>query len=216
MLTPSVRPRVTRPELGEAARILADAFDDYPMFTRTLPDPVRRAAGLPLMWRALAEQFDRDPLGAVDLAPDPTEDDGDLSPSRMVGATIWGDGTRCDLPLPAAVRYGHLRFALACGLRDALRLSSLQDEINAVHHEIVTEPHLYLLGIGVRRGHRGRGVGSELLRRGHARADEQGLPCYLETNLERDVALYVRHGYVVVRRGVVHGLDTWYLLRPAA
>ena len=64
------------------------------------------------------------------------------------------------------------------------------------HHP--TEPHWYLPFIGVDPVHQGRGIGSTLLRDGLARADDDGLPCYLEASSPRNRALYERHGFVVI------------------
>ena len=60
------------------------------------------------------------------------------------------------------------------------------------------EPHWYLPWIGVRPHARSQGIGGALLRRGLARADEDGLPSYLEATSRRNAALYARHGFEVV------------------
>ena len=59
------------------------------------------------------------------------------------------------------------------------------------------EPHWYLPFIGVDPVHQGRGIGSNLLASGLARADDDGLPAYLEASSPRNRALYERHGFVV-------------------
>ena len=59
-------------------------------------------------------------------------------------------------------------------------------------------PHWYLPWIGVRPGARGAGVGSELLARGLARVDAEGMPAYLEATSERNAVLYLRHGFQVL------------------
>ncbi len=47
----------------------------------------------------------------------------------------------------------------------------------------------------MRPGARGRGIGGDLLRRGLARADADGLPVYLEATGRRSAALYARFGF---------------------
>jgi ribosomal protein S18 acetylase RimI-like enzyme len=64
------------------------------------------------------------------------------------------------------------------------------------HHP--TEPHWYLPFIGVDPVHQGRGIGSDLLRSGLTRVDDDGLPAYLEASSPRNRALYERHGFVVI------------------
>ena len=63
------------------------------------------------------------------------------------------------------------------------------------------DPHWYLPWIGVRPEAQGCGFGARLLRQGLARADAQGLPCYLEATNRRNATLYARHGFEVI--GVV-------------
>jgi ribosomal protein S18 acetylase RimI-like enzyme len=58
--------------------------------------------------------------------------------------------------------------------------------------------HAYLWFLGVTPRLQGMGIGSRLLRAGLNRADEAGLPAYLETGTTRNVALYRRHGFEVI------------------
>jgi GNAT superfamily N-acetyltransferase len=55
--------------------------------------------------------------------------------------------------------------------------------------------HLYLATLGVKPSHQGRGLGSLLLGPALALCDREGLPAYLESSKERNVAFYARHGF---------------------
>jgi ribosomal protein S18 acetylase RimI-like enzyme len=83
---------------------------------------------------------------------------------------------------------------------------SLGFEIQSALHP--SEPHWYLPWIGVPPKARGAGIGSILLRQGLARADDDGMPCYLEATSRRNAALYARHGFqvtgVVIAPGYPH------------
>ena len=61
----------------------------------------------------------------------------------------------------------------------------------------------------------GRGVGGKLLQPVLQRADASRTACYLETEAERNLAFYERHGFRVVAEASVPGLDvqTWSLVR---
>ena len=59
-----------------------------------------------------------------------------------------------------------------------------------------TGVHYYLTLAGVDPPLQGRGVGSELLRAGLDRCDEQRLPAYLEATSRGSRDLYARHGFV--------------------
>ena len=75
----------------------------------------------------------------------------------------------------------------------------------------------YLWVMGVDPACQGRGVGGRLLQPVLARADEQGLPCYLETGSERNVAFYERRGFRVLRAGQPTGypIHLWTMVRKA-
>lgn len=79
------------------------------------------------------------------------------------------------------------------------------------------EPHYYLQVMGVDPDAQGRGWGSQLLARGTAIADGAHLPCYLETMTERNVSLYLRHGFRVVGELTLPfaGPRTWRMWRDA-
>lgn len=63
-----------------------------------------------------------------------------------------------------------------------------------------------------------RGVGTTLMASTLADADRRGLPAYLETTTEANVAYYGRVGFAVVRDAVpdTAGPRTWLMLREPA
>lgn len=71
-------------------------------------------------------------------------------------------------------------------------------ELVSRHPErLVQAPHWYLLIPGVEPERQGQSIGSALITPDLARADAEGLPCYLETAKERNVMFYRRHGFEV-------------------
>ena len=81
------------------------------------------------------------------------------------------------------------------GTRRALNQWRLYRRIGALHPK---EPHYYLSFLGVHPDQQGRGVGHALIDTILQIADQQRQPCYLETETEKNVAFYTRHGYKVV------------------
>jgi ribosomal protein S18 acetylase RimI-like enzyme len=82
------------------------------------------------------------------------------------------------------------------GLARFSRLAALRQDMDA--HHPMDRPHAYLWFLGVTPAAQGHGVGSRLLKVGCDRLDGAGLPAYLETGTERNVALYRRHGFQVI------------------
>ena len=110
------------------------------------------------------------------------------------GAALWdGPGAwRFDGREDAAMAVSGL---LGAGLR-GFAVGQAFQQVEAAHP---AEPHYYLAILGVRPDRRGRGLGSALLEPGLARADAEGLPCYLESSNPLNVGLYERHGFEVTR-----------------
>ncbi|MGO4958200.1 GNAT family N-acetyltransferase [Luteococcus sp. Sow4_B9] len=189
--------------MGAAARIAAAAFVDDPLFVHTVPDLTARTSLLPLVFGGIARECLRD--GSVDLV----ERDG-----APVGVALWLD--RADSPVRwrDIVDPTNLKIATIAGVRAGLALMAAQNALVALHRQVIDGPQRYLATLAVLPTHQGRGVASELLDRGLAIADERELPVYLETNLERNVDIYRRKGFIPVRRVEEHGFITWPMLRP--
>ena len=70
-------------------------------------------------------------------------------------------------------------------------------------------------GLGVEPSEQGKGIGGVLMQPILMRAGAEGLPCYLETENERNVPFYERHGFEVVSDGEVpkRGLRVWAMVR---
>lgn len=84
----------------------------------------------------------------------------------------------------------------ATGLARFGRLLAVRADMDK--HHPMDRPHAYLWFLGVRPQAQGHGVGSRLLKVGTDRLDAAGEPAYLETQTERNIALYRRHGFDVI------------------
>jgi GNAT superfamily N-acetyltransferase len=66
----------------------------------------------------------------------------------------------------------------------------------AVEAEHPHDPgHWYLTVLGTHPDHQGKGVGADLVRAVTDRCDQEGLPAYLESSKEANVAFYARLGF---------------------
>ncbi|MBM3153031.1 MAG: GNAT family N-acetyltransferase [Chloroflexi bacterium] len=84
-----------------------------------------------------------------------------------------------------------------------------------MHQSIVSDPHVYLLLLGVEPGSQARGNGSRLVDAVLHRADEGGYPVNLETlNLE-SIRFYEKRGFQVSAETPLPGgaISVWYLVR---
>ncbi len=90
-------------------------------------------------------------------------------------------------------------------------------ELDRQHELLTSGPHFRLEFFGVEPARQGTGVGMALIDHGHRRADELGLPCYLETFTEKNVRFYQHRGYqLVAEYAVGDRVPVYALIRPPA
>ena len=96
--------------------------------------------------------------------------------------------------------------------RDTAEASRLLTAVDAARPKT---PHWYLATLGTDPDRQHTGVGSALLRSVLAGVDDEGLPAYLESSKESNLAFYGQHGFEVT--GEIHtprgGPTLWLMWR---
>ena len=82
------------------------------------------------------------------------------------------------------------------------RFTEVYRHFDHIHHQCMAGPHWYLALLGVSPRCQGQGIGYALLTPALQRADQEGLPCYLETFVSDNVPFYEHRGFRVVDAGV--------------
>lgn len=184
-----------------AGAVLCRAFFTDPVFTWVLPrDDDRRALGpwftAMVRWGRLFGEVHT--LGPVE---------------QPTAVAVWG-------ARPASfvehVRAGLLWPTLALGPLALLKLLRIGDALQKNHDALCPEVHRYLYFLGVDPPHQRQGLGAKLLRPALKRADEEGVPCYLETATESNVIFYRRLDFSTAYEGQVlpPAPRFWLLKRP--
>lgn len=193
-----------RRELDEAGAVAARAFQFDPFFEFLSPRPLLRARGLGLYWRAVLASVG--PEAHLDGARDGT--------GRLAGVAAWIPPGAYPPPVRNQLRQslGALRAlaprppALVAGTKYLLAIDKAHPRDDHWYLELlVVDPSVQRLG-----------VGGLLQRPMLEEADRSGLPCYLETQNEANLAYYRRFGYEVVEvlRPVAGGPPLWTMRRP--
>lgn len=134
----------------------------------------------------------------------------DTSPA---GAAIWLPEDALPITLPKLLGCGFAPALASMGVSAFWRTYRFDVVSHALHEQVIRRRHLYLFILGAYPP--GRGAGNELLRPGLARADRDGLPCFLETTASRALPFYARYGFeVAAESDVPGGPHLWGLLRP--
>lgn len=195
---PLVPDRFTR-----AGELLARAFRDDPMWSGILPDSKTRSAHLVRMFTGLTKT-----IAVVGGVAETTPE--------LEAAALWLPPGK-ELGFWAMVRSGFQMPRIAMGLPapDRKLMVDILRQLEQRRKQLASEPHWYLLAIGVEPTHRGKGLGSALVRSGMRKADQAGTLIYLETDTTHNVAFYEHLGFEVVDEVEVVGLDVpiWLMIR---
>jgi ribosomal protein S18 acetylase RimI-like enzyme len=185
----------------QAAKVLTGAFRDDPAYVYIFPDVDERVRSMHLLWGVVLKYGLL--YGVTYTTP------------AVSGIACWLPPGYTEVTFWRTLRAG-LPFAVMRFKRDALRrCMDVIGYVDRLHKRTMTRPHWYLWVLGVDPAHQGQGTGGRLLQPVLVRADEEGVPCYLETETEWNVAFYQRRGFEVVNDDQVpgHGLRLWTMLR---
>lgn len=186
----------------QAAQVLTAAFQDDFMYRRIFGSAEQCQGALRSIWGGVLDYCLA--FGEVYTTP------------AMEGVIGWLGPGETDVTLWRLLRSGRslLGAVLRMPPRQLYRFLAVMKRVDALHGRTMKQPHWYLWLLGVAPAHQGRGIGSSLLRPLLARADETGLPCYLETQTEGNVAFYRRRGFAVLREmPLPYGIKIWTMLR---
>jgi ribosomal protein S18 acetylase RimI-like enzyme len=188
---------------GQASQMLARAFHEDPLYQHIFPDGQQRARSLERLFSAVVGYSLR--YGQVQTTP------------SLEGAVCWLTPDNTVVTFWRMLRSG-LAFQRAVGRMPAGVRQELLDALaftDTIHKRLMAGPHWYLWALGVDPDYQGRGIGGALIRPALVQADGAGLPCYLETLNESNLAFYQKWGFEVREEETVPelGLPIWAMVR---
>jgi ribosomal protein S18 acetylase RimI-like enzyme len=203
MAGPDSPVRLLPEQKARSGQVLARAFLEDPLYSALLPDRFERERALQRMLGGVVGYS-----LAYGLA---------YTTPALDGAACWLPPGGTTMTLGRSLRTGFelqravVRFSPRAR-REFLRTLAFMD---AAHKRDAPSRHWYLWCLGVEPACHGQGIGSRLLRPVLDQAGRDGVPCYLETETEGNVAFYRKHGFEVVSEYVLPGLGVafWTMLR---
>lgn len=186
-------------ELREAARMLAHAFDESPLFRLAFPRTVSRNKTLQTLFATLVEDSVR--YGRVEA----------VYAGKIVGMLIWYPPGGYPMSFPRILRFlpQHAYIAAFHPL-GILKLYRAQKTLDRLRPK---QPHCHGYFLGGRQGER---IGRILIKRVLQEVDENEWPIYLETQEPRAAKLYARFGFRMLHEAIETlpgGPLTWTMWR---
>ncbi len=188
--------RATENDVGRIARTASRAFAEDPVMRWLIPDDHEYETGHQPMFGNIARRW---------LATDTLWCTDDVA--ALAG---WVPPGRPEVEPDGLVPIEHPEWRVA-------RFVSLRAAMGA---NTPPEPHWYLNMLATHPDWQRQGLGAALMGTVFALADDQGLPCYLETETVTNVAYYRHHGFDVRTEWAVSTDDSdgphmWGMMRPA-
>lgn len=196
--------RLTRKDLDAGVAVLGRAFTEYELLQYYFQDEMER--------HAVAVTF-----GLVALSVCLKYGEVYASSAKMEGVSAWLPPGKAPFGGWQIIRSVPLSVLFRFGRQGASRMQAYGRYIDNLHRKLVPYPHWYLQIIGVDPKYQGQGFSSQLVRPMLECIDREHLPCFLETNTKKNVAIYQRFGFGVVSEDKVPGteLTSFAMLRKA-
>lgn len=194
--------RVTRSLVRPAVATLSDAFMDYPVAVFFMPDEKIRKKRQPAIYRLVVGSAIA--YGEVYITSPQAE-----------GTAVW---QMVDKRQPAPKRGSSLGWwwqNLFTDKETGRRQQAFMEYSNEIRARLMPDRYWYLQMLGVAPAFQGQGYSSRLLTPMLARADREGLPVFLETQLKKNVTLYEHFGFKLMEEGTITGSDvySWAMVR---
>ena len=136
--------------------------------------------------------------------------------SRQIeGVAVWLPSNRYIMPLWRLFISGAIFPAFRMGQAVGRRMQGFSNYIETKHRQLAPFDHWYLILLGVDPKHQGKGYAGKLLRAKFRDIDTEGLPCYVETEIQKNVSFYQHFGFRVIDEFIVPDTDVnmWVMLR---
>jgi ribosomal protein S18 acetylase RimI-like enzyme len=194
--------RLPASDVNRAAEVLASAFRTDPVWSRLFelePRPDRRRAAFEAPLRFCRR------YGAV-RATGP----------NLEGIAAFVPGELADMTLGRMLLSGAIFAGLRMGMSLARRMKPVFQPIQADRKQnMLGQPYVYLLILGVAPEHQGRGWAGRLLRALVDHSLRRGRAVYLETETESNVRFYEHFGFRTIRTITLPELNLpmWEMVR---
>lgn len=191
--------RLTPESIAPAARLLAGSMLDNPLHRRIFGDDEAQLTRL--LMSAFARLLQRQLRSGLVL--------GAFDGTTLVGVAAMVPSGQCQPTLHEKLNM----LAILARERQLRRVRNIARWLRIWNSQDPSADHWHLGPAAIARERQGQGIGSALMAAICAELDRRQAVGYLETDKERNVALYRRGGFEVVAERPVLGVTNWFMLR---
>jgi len=193
--------RLQRSQIEPAAQMLARAFHNDPLCSYFIPNEVARRNLLPHIFK-LRLRFGISQGEVYATSP------------NLEGVAVWLPD-KADMTHLSMVENGVISLLPKLGIRTIYRLFLAYRFITRVRKRCTPSRYWHLSPLGVDPNSQGQGYASALLRPMLTRLDHQQLPCYIESQNEKNIGIYLHYGFRIVDNIIIPstGIAHWCMIR---
>jgi ribosomal protein S18 acetylase RimI-like enzyme len=177
--------RLTKSDMARSTEVLIDAFWDDPLNLYFIPEGENR--------RKLLSEYIQFRLKFAFKYGEVYSTSTDFE-----GIAAWFPPGMSDMTNFRLLRTGGLNLVRRLGMDTVSRMSRIGSHTAGLRKQHLPEPHWHLFPIAVHPKHQGKGFASALMRPMLERIQNESLPCFLETQNEKNVSLYEHFGFEVI------------------
>ena len=177
--------RLGKPDIKPAAKVLARAFQEHPIFVYFIPDASKRRDKLHHVFEKAVRYG---VLYGEVYATSP----------NLEGVAIWLPSETADMTLWRLLRVGMFSLFFRLGGGFIVRGLRIADFLSSVQQSYAPSRYWLFQFLGIDPEQQGKGYAGTLVKAMLSRIDEEHLPCYLDTEDEKNVPIYEHLGFRVV------------------
>lgn len=127
-----------------------------------------------------------------------------ITSANLEGIAVWVQSDKTgNISFCQMLASGAIWPAMRIGRKALKKIQDYDEYVKEKRHKLVPYRHLYLEVLAVDPEYQGKGYAGKLLKGMLSRIDEDSLPCYVETEGEKNAAMYRHFGFEVVDEFVV-------------
>ncbi|MFX0101180.1 MAG: GNAT family N-acetyltransferase [Candidatus Hodarchaeota archaeon] len=188
-------------QLAATTEMLARVFQEGMFYKAVIPDELERKRILPIVFKFRLKLCIN--YGKVFID----------SPNLHGVLNVFSPGNT-KLTMWKFIRSGILSTLRKVPREIFSRYKQLADIFTESHETLAPFPHYYINALGVDSPYQGKGVGGKLMRFVIQKADDEGFPCYLETQEPVNVSIYKHLGFKVAEENTlpIINIKNWIMI----
>ncbi len=194
--------RLSKEHIKPASKVLSRAFHNDPIIRWQFPDVNLRFAKLHHFWE-------------FNLRIGIKYDEIYGTSNDLEGIAIWRAPKNVNYPYLQYLKKGGLKLPFQFGIKIAKRITFIKAVNDSMRNIYMKVPYCYFGLIGVDPKLRGQGFASKLIKPMLTHIDNQNLPIYLETTLERNLPFFEYFGFERLEEIIIPNTNiiSWSMIR---